>query len=416
MLIEKVSRDKIIQRVVSLITEGAGCKPSLVAGTVIAEGMITTNDKDLSRVGVHLVKTANQWIRVQLRRAAEYENSQSPQMRLAEELRDACGLLDAGVVAGGENPTPTQQFALTCEYAKLAAHYLNAKTQEILQNNRNAVVRVLIGGGQTNLETVAALEVDDRPRVHFVAAAAIPRTPTTVSAVPGPEAIATMAWAKSGRYPRNLHYGTVGPYDPLYLPIDPHQNRTESLRLIERFGGAKRAVFTKQLYDMAKQEAISALVESMSGDEINMALGSLGVMRFTQQDVDGGSRHMDRISMFHLLESMGIQNQELLREGAVGDFTFNIFDSKGKDQDRWRLFLTPGYGTESSGVKFYQKLVARRCPVMLSTGYRKWEALTVALDRKMFNVLFTDEYTARQLIARAAVRKACDPPELAASN
>lgn len=104
--------------------------------------------------------------------------------------------------------------------------------------------------------------------------------------------------------------------------------------------------------------------------------------------------------MMGVLRPLGIKPEELSAEGAIGDLCCSPFDSEGRGKDNWRFFLAAGhYDPKRRGVDFYRKMVEDGKSVIVMVGAYKVPAIVAALKGKLFNVLVTDEASAREIIA-----------------
>ncbi len=135
-------------------------------------------------------------------------------------------------------------------------------------------------------------------------------------------------------------------------------------------------------------------------DNINMAIAGIGLIHATGKDEDYGSAHVERLTMTGLLRPFGLDPEILADQGAIGDFSYNVFDADGKGRPDWQFFLTAGANSHHEGLDFYKNLVKRKQRVIAIAGERKIDALRAALKGKLFNVLITDYDTAFQLCGR----------------
>jgi len=197
-----------------------------------------------------------------------------------------------------------------------------------------------------------------------------------------PETNATVAWARSGKDPNNLFYGTVPPYDFLEEHFPTKEQKHES---------AKRHVMEKSL-ELANEPEIITIIANMN-DSVNAAIVGLGLAAG-----EGAHGRGDLIS--GILKPLGVDPVLLASEGAIGDIAYNVLDDKGESDWSWSFFLTLGYGSEHAGADFYHNLVAQGKPVMVMAGMNKEPVLRAAIRGRLINVLITDAVTAKSLLGR----------------
>jgi DNA-binding transcriptional regulator LsrR (DeoR family) len=231
-----------------------------------------------------------------------------------------------------------------------------------------------ISGGETILEMVSALPVRKRPGASFYALALIGRGMMFRSSHVGPETNTTLAWARSGRKTGQLHYCTVLSYR---ADKTAHRQACESV--------------CSQAEDFLYPH-VERFLRNLGG--IDVAIASLGLINPRSVIRDG---EFDKLSMTGLIEMIGITEEALHKEGAIGDLSYTLFDEKGESREHWRFFLTAGF---PDGLSFYRKMVNEKKPVIVIAGPHKLDVLRVGLNGNLFNVVITDEHTAMALVGQ----------------
>jgi len=139
-------------------------------------------------------------------------------------------------------------------------------------------------------------------------------------------------------------------------------------------------------------------------EHINLAFAGLGVLKLAPnpspsptetEDLD----ELERLTITELLKPLHINRDLLMKEGAIGELSYNFFDSTGNSTPNWDIFLTARTKAHS-GLDFYRSLISKGCPVVVMAGARKDFVLRKALTigDKFFNVLITDSQTATRLL------------------
>lgn len=364
-----------------------GMKNNEIAKLLLAEGVLKTKSTAERKVQ-ELVEETGKWLLQEQARLAAIESADTPDRKLAASLCDKFGLLDARVVPGGSIHSAHDYVALIKRYGQAAADYFEDVTSEAEQNDEE--LHVSLSGGQPILDMVSALPDRHRPNVHYYAAAIIGRgirnhTPN-VSSVTN----ATVAWARSGRIPDHIRYGTVPPY----------QVDVDTLREIngrkERHAYGRKIVL-EQMKRLCETQYVTDALDTIN-ENVNMAIAGLGIIHPVGIDEDYGAAHIARVCMTGLLKPFGIEPEILAAEKAVGDIAYCLFDEKGQGRKEWSFFITAGERSKNSGVDFYRYLVAKGKKVIVIAGARKESALIPALKFKLFNVLITDAVTAQRLL------------------
>jgi hypothetical protein len=86
--------------------------------------------------------------------------------------------------------------------------------------------------------------------------------------------------------------------------------------------------------------------------------------------------------------------EELVSEGAVGEFACCLFDAEGNGRKEWEFLLTAGY---PNSVQHYKDMVKEGYPVIGVGNLATLPAIRAALQGKIVNILVTDIYAAAEL-------------------
>lgn len=346
-----------------------------------------------------LLEEAVAWLLAQRERLALVESVQTPQNQLEQQLRERFPHLQkVHVEPAGQVTFDADYTELIRKWGKAAAHYFDTLADYAEQ--RDTELEVGIGGGETILEAMTQIPDRPRPRVHFHALAVIGRGSLYSSSHVGPETNTTIAWARSGREPGHLHYGTAPPYDTTTLKTEYCSREGRRVWIAEELGEVAALDPIKQILSDAKN--------------IEIAFAGLGMVNPSGTNLAYSEHQIDRLTMTGLLKPLGIKPGELAGEGAVGDQNYGLFNAEGDDLPRdpkgnilprrnWRFFLTPGYDPDpendpGSGIQFFRQMVDDGKKVIAIAGVHKEPAIRAALKGKLFNVWFTDEVTARNIL------------------
>jgi DNA-binding transcriptional regulator LsrR (DeoR family) len=341
------------------------------------------------------IDAAGRLLLKQQARLADIDAAVTVEKTLENNLCESFGLVAARVVASSKDDSAAEYKDLLQRYGRAAADYFDDVARDALGDRED--LHVSVSGGQSILDMMSSLHDRERPNVHFYASALIGRGRMAASGHIGPEVNASVGWARSGRIPGNLYYGTTAPYH-----VELTGRKTFSAR--ERHDLVK-PIIVREAEQYARMPAISEVMEDMSS-EINMAVASIGLVEASEKDAALGPDHIERLTMTTLLRPLGIHADYLAKDGVVGDFSYNLFDKDGQDRPEWKFFITAGDGTDHSGVEFYRNLVAKGKKVVVMAGARKEVALEAALNLKagkLFNVLVTDAVTAQKLLKGPAI-------------
>ena len=322
-----------------------------------------------------LIDEAGQWLLQEHERLSAIENA-SLNSDLADALRTKYDhLLDARVVRSGPVRTTTDYARLRRKMAKAAADYFDELADNAEQQEEKLYVGV--GGGQTVLEVVTSLPERTRPHVYFYPSAIIGRGDITDLSSVGPETNATIAWGRSGWIQNRLHYGTVTPFQAGSLSGNNVENARKQI--------------AEELDYFSELPGIARLLRKMS--DVNVAIAGLGPIRPSEKAPS--SAIVPTLYALSVLHTLGIKAELLAQEGVVGSLSYCLFDENGEGPGKWNFFLTAGY---PNGVDHYRRMVAERRPVVVVGGPYKEVVIRTALKAKLFNVLITDELTAKGLL------------------
>jgi DNA-binding transcriptional regulator LsrR (DeoR family) len=364
-----------------------------IAAELVKSRILKQSSRTALKVG-ELVDEAGQWLLEKQARLAAIEIEKGIESKLAGDLvrkfqgKMFVGLIDAVVVEGGEEKSPAEYEALLKRYGAAAANQFDRLAG--IEQYDDEPLHVSVGGGQTILDMVSALPDRKRTNVYYYAAGLIGRGNTKLSSHVGPEANATVAWARSGRLPKHLYYGTISPYE-----FD--EAALAGMNRKERHEYAKQTI-KKQIGEFTDQISTGDALQTMTKD-INMAIADLGIVHPSERDAFYGMRHVEKLWVTGLLRPLGIDSELLQQEGAIGEISYNFFDKRGEGNPRWSFFLTAGAGSDHEGVTFYRNLVKAHRYVMVIAGAGKEVAVRAAIEAKLFNALVTDVATAKKLLA-----------------
>jgi len=342
-----------------------------------------------------LLEESVDWLVRQQERLALSERVETPQNRLEKELHDRFPHLQkVQIVSPGNMRREGDYATLIRQWGVAAAEYFDKLVEDA--ERRDGFLHVGVSGGETILEVMSQLRERDRPNVHFHATSLLGRGRLDKSSHVGPETNVMIGWARSGRNPGHCHFGTVPPYD------------CKGIR-DEKTSDERREVIKRELSHWAQTEEIKKVIKN--NEDLDVIFAGLGLVNPSGTNPAYSQSHIDRLTMTGLLKPLGIDPSELAAEGAIGDFSYCLFNADGNEQprdahgnelpkDRWRFFLSVGhYSTQHSGIEYYRQLVKEKKRVIVIAGVYKEPAIRAALKGKFFNVWFTDEETARNILA-----------------
>lgn len=344
---------------------------------------------------------AGKWLLREEQNSQRMKRVETSGDRLEEQLRARFPHLQkVHVVSAGKVKTDAQYAALTRQWGVAAAEYFDRLVEDAEQVGTH--LHVGISGGETILEIMSQLPERDRPHVHFHALALIGRGLLHNSSHVGPETNATIAWARSGRMPGHCHYATVSPYYP------------DDLKEKNMTPGQRRREIAVQLRDLASNKAIKKYIMGLDPIAPHIVFAGLGIVNSSGTSPGYSNSQVDRLTITGLLKPLGITAAELAAEGAIGDLCYCLFNAEAEGQPKnaqgkklpmeyWRFFVTAGhYNPEEQGLEFYRKMVANQDnnqTVIVIAGTHKEAVIRAGLQGKLFNVWFTDEETARSILA-----------------
>jgi len=260
--------------------------------------------------------------------------------------------------------------------AVLAADYFDELVTRQEQDNPGQPFRVGISGGESLYQFVKAVPEKLRPQVHVHATSVVAHGQLEMSGSHvDPSTNCTNLWTKAGGLPGQCHYTTMTPYD------------TDAKGLPEARKFIKREL--KRLTGNRKIEAVLTAAQN-----IDVAFTGLGTLT---PPPGADAILMNRLTMMSLLQP-NITLKDLVKENAVGDLSYCLFDENGNSNDDWRFFPMVGDFSEHKGLDFYRHMCDQRKTVIAIAGPYKLEPIKAALKGKLINVLITDEHTAREIL------------------
>lgn len=218
---------------------------------------------------------------------------------------------------------------------------------------------VALGGGDTMYEMVMALPQEARDN-KLVPAAIIDTGPVLTHI--DPVVLVTLLWVRSGRLPGRAHFATG-------LPMNKPLSRQKIREEYEEFSHRK-----------AVQEVLAEMKRT------DFLFTSLGCLK-----TDSAYEKLAPRPHQYMLETLKLTEAALLKEGAIGDINYSFFAEDGTTTPEWNIF-------PALGVAQAQAMVKAQKTVVVATGRYKLAALRAALKGRLFNVLITDELTAKDLL------------------
>jgi DNA-binding transcriptional regulator LsrR (DeoR family) len=277
------------------------------------------------------------------------------------------------IVSGPEIRTEEQCDDVFRRFGALAADYF----EELFESHpQDKPFHVGVTGGERLLEFATAVPVRFRENVHVQVVALVGRGRLGESASHvEPNVAASILWTHCGAFPGHCEYETVEPY-----------------RIDKTPGPEAREAATIDLMRLKKLPSIKAVIQDM--DRLDAVFAGFGFLNShgTSQAIK------NRITMGSLLKSV-VTKEQLVKEGAVGDFCYCPFDAEGNSpQDKdWQFFMTAGHYSKYRGIDFYKRMVETGKKVVGFGGPHLLPVIRAALNGKFVNVLIVDEFTARQL-------------------
>ena len=291
---------------------------------------------------------------------------------LEERIREKYPHLKRAIICAGEEILTAAQYAGTIRQCAAGAAVFFEKLREYLP--RNVSFNVAVAGGRQILEFANAVPNRDRHEIYIQLAALIGRGHLRQSLHINPIVNASVLWAHCGYLTGHCDYATISPY------------RTQ------KPGPKARNEARIELENAEQNPAISKVVRAM--DSIDVAFTGIG---FVNPDVE--PTHLrGQVVTLSLLQSV-VTPQQLEAEGAVGSMGYCFFDKFGNTKEDWRFWLTPGHYSERNwGIEFYKRMVESGKIVVTFANPFDIRAVTTALRARMFNVLVTDEHSAKKIL------------------
>ena len=340
------------------------------------------NDKQVRKI----LRKAGNWLINEHQELADLKAKHNEEAQLAEEVRHKFGLKAVRVVpVDGPDINDAAYADLVKKWGRAAAGFIDD-----LELTSEEDIHLAVSNGETVLEALSALP-ERRRDIHFYSASVFGRGRMIQTSHVGPEANATIGWARSGRLAGNLHYATAAAPDftprKSATPKQQHEDAREFLLALvqnqkETKPGMPMTPIMRVMHDVTHS--------------VMVALLGLGVLEPAKKQP---SDQIVRLTMTGLLEPYGISPELLSKEGVIGDVAGCLFNGLGRDKPEWRFFFTPGIGTDLEGIAFWKNLVENDGTVIVIAGIRKHAALIPALRARLLNVLITDSSTAQMLLS-----------------
>jgi deoxyribonucleoside regulator len=239
---------------------------------------------------------------------------------------------------------------------------LGKKAAEYFEANVRPGMKVGISGGYTLFEMIENLPKKERS-IEIYPTAVIGRGPTIMHI--DPIILVTLLWAKSGGQPGTAYSVTV------QAPQ----------------GSRSRKQIHADLNRLKLQEKARQVYEGMQS--VDIVFASIGSM-YADEEYRQATQHDVR----QILGEMNLSEEELRREGAVGDISYSYFDENGNSRPEWSLFLSLDVGM----LRKMALEVPSKQVVVVVGGY-KTKALKAAVKGRLCNVLITDRTAARALLS-----------------
>jgi DNA-binding transcriptional regulator LsrR (DeoR family) len=341
-------------------------------------GELFNNEKDIRGV-TRLLKDAK------AAGLVDIQINQKVQGDLEDQLRTRFLHLHRALIApgpgGGKPIENTKSYnQLLQQWATLAAEYFEDLYRDFPAGKE---LHVAVTGSEHVAAFVNAIPQYRRENVFIHVAALIGRGRLSdKTSHIDPIVNASILWSRCGSLPGHIEYATVSPY------------------VIPGPGAVARAAVQDQIAIAESNPTIVEVIKRMN--KVDIVVGGIGTVR--PDEIQTMSQSLkSRLTMTALLEQI-VTPQQLAKEKAVGDFCYCPFDRNGTgryypEPDSWRFFITAGHGSDHEGIEFYKHMVKSGRKVVAFAGPFKVTAIKTALAAKIFNVLVTDEHTARQIMA-----------------
>jgi DNA-binding transcriptional regulator LsrR (DeoR family) len=333
-----------------------------------------------SRYVAPLLRKAEEWLLTDHRRLSRGTAPAPIRSPLELDLmKKYPHLIEVQTVQGGRIRTGFEYAALIKRWGTMAAAYLDKRTDDSAVAGED--LHVCMSGGETILEVVNSLPERRREKVFFYASVLMGRAHMVNSAHVDSIANATVAWSRSGRVSGCCIYATVTPYE--LPPGEPPY-------------AVRRRDVQEEINTLC---GIPLIHKHLSMDlvEMDIAFAGLG-MTVPPDDFD---KVVNRLTASGLLKTTTrIRPEDVAREGAIGEIGSCYFDRNGQgNNEKWRFYLTAGdHDPKQRGVGFYREMVKAGKAVIVNAGSFKEPALIAALKGKLFNVWFTNEDAARNVL------------------
>ncbi len=263
-------------------------------------------------------------------------------------LIERLGLLDAVVV-----PTEKETHEVLLNLSLSAAEYFEENVRE--------GARVAVGGGYLIFRMVEKIPYRDRD-IDIYPTALIGRGPSVEHV--DPTFMVSLLWAKSGQEEGRGHYMTLTPPSP-----DASENQIR-----------------KHYKLLNENTSVKELIDDMRA--VDFVFASVGALKPRKAYINE-AKTLSRSFFFH---ELGLDHDNLIETGVIGDMAYCFFDRNGQDINDWSIF--PSIGLE--GFRDLSANPEKR--VILVVGSYKMDALKAAIAGRLCNVLITDSAGAEELL------------------
>jgi len=276
------------------------------------------------------------------------------------------------VVRGSPLVTGGQRREFFRRAGTVAADYFD---ELIAQGGRRQVINIGVSGGEPTFQFANAIRLRARDEVKVQVTALIGRNRLQTENV-DPCTVATVLWNQCGSIHHHFDYMSVEPY--WFELLDREDDVSQ-----------QRAHIASELGRLERLRDVRTIIERMN--HLHVVFGAFGSVRARHQHPE--TEIVETMSEFISPEF----GHALAEEGVIADFCYCPFDSNGRTDKRWKLFLTAGHYSENRGIDFYKHMVASGKKVVGFGGPGLFGAINAALKAEIVNVLIIDEFTARQI-------------------
>jgi len=323
------------------------------------------------------LKQSVTWLIDQQQRFASLTAGEPVRELLEQQLMEKYTFLrKVKVVPRGKLQTGGDYSELKQRLAVEAAKYFDEIVESGEFRDKDRHLHVSISGGEFPLAVMNALPDHARVDVYFYASAFLGRGPESKFHI-DPATNATIGWLRSGRLAGNCVYATISPCELDFKSTAPYERRKNNFM------------------EEVARSADNSIIEGMIGDLDNVTVSFAGLGMVVRE---GRVSQVREPTASDLLTRQGVAPQELAKDGAVGDIAYCFFDKDGTDPKGWRFFVTGGYNSGHSGLEYYRRMVKQEKRVVMIAGPFELPAILAALKGKLFNVWFTDEITADEVL------------------